>query len=45
MKFDLESDLRLDPRIRTILARRPQVPNSSVTNREELLAEFPTSAT
>lgn len=39
MKYDLESELRLDPRIRTILARWPQVPQSSVTNREELLVE------
>lgn len=39
MKYDLESDLRLDPRIRTILARWPQGPESSVSTREELLAQ------
>jgi acetyl esterase len=39
MAYDVQSDLRLDPRIRAILARWPQVPESSVTSREEMLAE------
>jgi acetyl esterase len=39
MAYGVQSDLRLDPRIRAILARWPQVPESSVTSREEMLAE------
>ena len=36
MSYDVEADLRLDPRIRAVLARWPKVPETDVANREEM---------
>src|SRR5580658_8141917 len=39
MALDTATDVRLDPRLRSILAAIPSTPQSDVQSREELLAE------
>lgn len=39
MAYDVQSDLRIDPRIRAMLAQWPTSPERSVTTRMEMLAE------